>query len=161
MKRTDRNLMEATVAERQGSGREAVAERSRRQKTDRRSTNWRRGRTWATSVLANAKSKIHSDTSSIARRHGVKVQVLTRGDLARESGGEVSRGRSSVESPRKRAGAKGRRNHGGALQSIVRRGKPGPNVSRSRPQSQTLREPWPPERCPAVSGQGSDTRAHA
>ncbi len=49
--------MEVTVAERQGSGREAVAERSRRQNPDQRNTNRQRGRVRATSVLGNAKSK--------------------------------------------------------------------------------------------------------
>lgn len=100
--------MEVIVAKRQGSDREVVAERSRRQNPDRRNTNWQRGRAWATSVQANAKSEDHQDTSSKARRRGVKVQVLTRGELPRESAGEVSRGRSSEEACRKTGRAKGR-----------------------------------------------------
>src|ERR1700749_4712949 len=107
--------MEVTVAKRQGSGREAVAERSRRQNPDRRKTNLPRGRAWATSVRMTGKSKLHPATSGRARRPGAKVQALTRGDLLRESAGEVSRGHSSVESPRKRAGAKGQRSNGKAL----------------------------------------------
>lgn len=100
--------MEAIVAERQGSDREVVAERSRKQNSDRRKTNWQRGRAWATSVLANAKSKVHPDTSGRARRRGVKVQALTRGDLWCESAGEVSRGHSSEDARRKLGRAKGR-----------------------------------------------------
>ena len=99
--------MEVIVAKRQGSDREVVAERSRRQNSDRRNTNWQRGRAWATSVLANAKSQLHQDTSSRARRHGVKVEVFTRGDLLGESAGEVSRGHSSEEARRKAGRAKG------------------------------------------------------
>jgi len=102
--------MEVIVAERQGSDREVVAERSRRQNSDRRKTNWQRGQTWATSVLANAKSEPMEDTFGRARRRGMKVEVLTRGDLLRESAGEVSRGRSSEEARRKTGRAKGRRN---------------------------------------------------
>ena len=116
--------MEVTVAERQGSGREAVAERSRRQTSDHRNTNWQRGRAWATSVLANAKSRVHQDTSCRARWHGGRVEVITRGDLLCEGIGEVSRGRSSDETCRKPGGAKGRRNQPVvALRSIVSRGK--------------------------------------
>ena len=99
--------MEVIVAERQGSDREVVAERRRRQNPDRRNTNWQRGRAWATSVLANAKSKDHPDTSGRARRRGVKVQVLTRGELRGASCGEVSRNHSSEDVPRKRGRAKG------------------------------------------------------
>ena len=100
--------MEVIVAERQGSDREVVAERSRRQNPDRRNTNWQRGRAWATSVQANAKSQLHQDTSSKARRPGVRVEVLTRGDLLCESAGEVSRGCSSEDARRKTGRAKGR-----------------------------------------------------
>lgn len=111
--------MGATVAKQQGSVRECVAERSWRRIADRRKTNWRRGLAWATSERVNAKSKDHPDTQGRARRHGEKVEVLTRGDLFPEKGREVSRGRSSEESRRKTEGAKGRRRQGKALQSIV------------------------------------------
>jgi len=99
--------MEVIVAERQGSDREVVAERSRRQNSDRRKTNWQRGRAWATSVRATAKSEVHPDTSGRARRRGGRVQVLTRGELCGESRGVVSRSRSSEEARRKSGGAKG------------------------------------------------------
>jgi len=100
--------MGVIVAERPGSDREVVAERSRRQNTDHRKTNGQRGRTWATSVRVTAKSEPHPDTSGRARWRGVKEQVLTRGDLLSESFGEVSRGRSSEEVRRKPGRAKGR-----------------------------------------------------
>lgn len=88
--------METTVVERQGSGREAVAERSRRQNPDQRNTNRQRGRVRATSVLENAKSKNQGDASGRAGWRGMKVNALTRGDLPPVGGG-VSRGRSSEE----------------------------------------------------------------
>jgi hypothetical protein len=99
--------MEVIVAERQGSDREVVAERSRRRNPDCRKTNWQRGWAWATSVLASANPKIHPDTSSRARRRGVKVQVLTRGKLCGESCGELSRSHSSEDVLRKQGRAKG------------------------------------------------------
>src|SRR5688500_12339998 len=100
--------MRATVAEPQVRGREAQDERSGRQTRDHRNTNWQRGRVRAASVLANAKPNRHQDAPGRARWPARKVQVLTRGDLRRESGGEVSKGRSSDDAPRKRGGAKGR-----------------------------------------------------
>ena len=103
--------MRATVAEPQGDVREDGAERSGRQTCDHRNTNRQRGRQWATSVLVNAKSKPHQDTASRAGWHAGKVQVLTRGDLRRESAPEVSRGRSSDDAVRKHGGAKGRRSN--------------------------------------------------
>jgi hypothetical protein len=93
-------LMRATVAEPQGDAREGGAERSGRQTRDHRQANRQRGRQWATSVLANTKSNPHQDTASRAGWHAGKVQVLTRGDLPRESAGEVSRGRSSKDRSR-------------------------------------------------------------
>jgi hypothetical protein len=92
--------MRATVAEPQGDAREGGAERSGRQTRDHRQANRQRGRQWATSVLANTKSNPHQDTASRAGWHAGKVQVLTRGDLPRESAGEVSRGRSSKDRSR-------------------------------------------------------------
>ena len=87
--------MEVTVAKRPGSGREAVAESSRRQTLDRRDLMWQRGRAWATSVRANAKSKDHQDTPGRATRRERKVEDLTRGGLPAERWGAVSRGYSS------------------------------------------------------------------
>ena len=98
--------MRATVAEPQDRGREAQVERSGRQIRDHRNTNWQRGRVWATSVLANAKSKAHQDTSGKARWHAERVQVLTRGDLFAERQREVSKGRSSRD-PAERRGSQG------------------------------------------------------
>src|SRR5204863_4494451 len=111
MKGADRRRWESTVAEGQGSGREAVAERSPRQTSDHRNTKRQGGRMRATSVLANAKSKAHQDASSKAAWPGWKAHVLTQGDLL-ESESEragVSRGHSSEEAERKPGGAKGRR----------------------------------------------------
>jgi hypothetical protein len=121
MKGTDRRRWESTVAKGQGSGREAVAERSPRQTPDYRNTKRQRGRMRATSVLATAKSKVHQDALCRAAWHGWKVHALTQGDLACESGSGVSRGRSSVESRRKAAGAKGRRNQCKATREPVNR----------------------------------------
>jgi len=109
MKGADRKRWELTVAERQGSGRETVAERSRRRTLDHRNTKRQRGRMRATSVLANAKSEAHQDASSRAAWHERKAHVLTQGDLRCESAPGVSRGRSSKEAVRKHSGAKGRR----------------------------------------------------
>jgi hypothetical protein len=109
--RDERNSTEpmvVTVAERQGRSREAQAEGSRKQTGDRRNTNGQRGRVRATSWLVTTKSEDHQDASGRVRRHAGTVQVLTRGELPRESGAAVSQGRSSVESWRKPAGAKGR-----------------------------------------------------
>jgi hypothetical protein len=91
--------MESTVAKEQGSNREVVAEGSFRQTIDHRNTNRQRGRVRATSVLANAKSKVHQDASGRAEWPERKVHALTQGDLL-ESESEragVSRGHSNEE----------------------------------------------------------------
>ena len=155
--------MEVTVAKQQGSGREAVAERSWRQTPDCRKTNWQRGRAWATSVRANAKSKDQQDTQGRARRHGRKVKVLTRGDLWPERVGEVSRGRSSEDTDRKIGGAKGRRNQ---QRSSMERRAPGqhcPDVRRHRCEEHgLLREPNPPRWCSHLKREGArNSRRHA
>jgi hypothetical protein len=145
MKGADRKRWELTVAERQGSGRETVAERSRRQTPDRRNTKRQRGGMRATSVLANAKSETHQDASSRAARHGKKAHVLTQGDLRCESRGGVSRGHSSEEAARKHGGAKGRRNDCKATREPVKRAKLAqPSAARSeesRHAARTLRAP--------------------
>ena len=108
----ERNLTEpmaVTVAERQGRSREGQAERSCKRRGERRNTNGQRGRVRATSWRVTAKSQGHQDASGRVRRHAPKVHDLTRGDLRRESAGEVSKDRSSVEAVRKHCGAKGRR----------------------------------------------------
>ena len=101
--------MEVTVADQQGRTREGQAERSCKQMRERRNTNGQRGRVRATSWRVTAKSQGHQDASGRVRRRAQKVHVLTRGDLRRESAGEVSKDRSSVEAVRKHRGAKGRR----------------------------------------------------
>jgi len=101
--------MAVTVTERQGRSREGHAERSCKQMRKRRNTNGQRGRVRATSWRATAKSQGPPDASGRVRRRAQKVPVLTRGDLQRESAGEVSQDRSSVEAVRKDRGAKGRR----------------------------------------------------
>ena len=63
------------------------------------------------SVRGNAKSKSHRKTHQV-EPGGTESKMfmhLTRGDLFCESGGEVSRGRSSEESRGNTEGAKGRR----------------------------------------------------
>ena len=122
MRGADRRRWESTVAKGQGSGREAVAERSPRQTSDHRNTKRQRGRMRATSVLANAKSKAHQDASSKAAWPGWKAHVLTQGDLleARARAG-VSRGHSSEDAERKPGGAKGRRSDCKATREPVNR----------------------------------------
>ena len=64
------------------------------------------------SMLENAKSNRHRKTHQVEPGGTGPKRIfmhLTRGDLRRESGGEVSRGRSSEEARRKAGGAKGRR----------------------------------------------------
>jgi hypothetical protein len=144
MKGADRKRWKLTVAKRQGSGRETVAERSRRQTLDHRNTKSQRGRMRATSVLANAKSKDHQDASSRTEGRGSQplgcpagvravgrpeaiswhegtAHVLTQGDLRCESNAEVSRGHSSDDAVRKHSGAKGRRNESKATREPVNR----------------------------------------
>ena len=65
---------------------------------------------WAMSVLGSAKSNRHRKTHRVEPDGaGRKFMHLTRGGLPRESAGEVSRGHSSEEAPRKRGRAKGQR----------------------------------------------------
>lgn len=128
-------LMRATVAEPQGDAREGGAERSGRQTRDHRNTNRQRGRQWAISVLADAKSNPHQDTACRAGWPEGKVKDLTRGDLLRASAGGVSRGRSSVESRRKAEGAKDRRNQQqrSTEHCVTGQNTPGSSADRSRP----------------------------
>lgn len=149
-------LMRATVAEPQGDAREGGAERSGRQTRDHRKPNRQRGRQWATSVLANTKSKAHQDTASRVGWDAGKVQVLTRGDLPRESEGEVSRGRSSEESPGKREGAKGRRNHQQRSMEHCTTGhkRPGRQQAVAAESREPLSEPCPPTRCSCGKREG-------
>jgi hypothetical protein len=64
----------------------------------------------AMSVRENAKSDSHRKTHRVEPDGtGRKSMHLTRGDLPRENGGGVSRGRSSEESRGNPEGAKGRR----------------------------------------------------
>src|SRR5882724_9226534 len=107
--RTPTGPMVVTVAELQGRSREGQAERSSKQMCESRNTNGQRGRMRATSWRATAKSQDHPDALGRVRLHAQRVHVLTRGDLQRESAGEVSKDRSSVDAVRKHSGAKGRR----------------------------------------------------
>src|SRR5580704_5134135 len=132
MKGADRKRWELTVDKRQGSGREAVAERSRRQTLDHRNTKRQGGRVRATSVRVNAKSKIHQGASGRAAWREGKAHVLTQGDLARESGPGVSRGHSSEEAVRKHGGAKGRRNDCNAIRKPVSRANHAPTSAASK-----------------------------
>jgi hypothetical protein len=156
--------MEVTVAERQGSGREAVAERSRRQTLDRRDLMWRRGRAWATSARVSAKSKAHQDTPGRATRRERKVEVFTRGGLPAERWGAVSRGRSSddpAEPSRRRS--EGPKEPTAALYGALCPGAKYAQTSAacSGPH-ETLREPNWPMRCSRVKLGGEwNSRWHA
>jgi hypothetical protein len=155
-------LMRATVAEPQGDAREGGAERSGRQTCDHRNTNRQRGRQWATSVLANTKSNPHQDTAGRAGWHAGKVKVLTRGGLPREGAGGVSSGRSSVESPRKTAGAKDQRNHQQSSTGHCATGVNTPRRQQTSAARLALREPGPPMRCSRDKRTGErNTRRHA
>ena len=159
MKGAETEPIEVTEAKRQGSRREPVAERSRRRGPARRNTNRKRGRARATSVRANAKSKIHQDASSRAGRHGPRVVGLTRGDLRCESTGGVSRGRSSEESRGNPEGAKGTR--GETLRSIAPGPKPAPTSTRAVVNNQPRNEPqWAKrETRQRTAGEASPRRA--
>ena len=106
-------LSDSNRSESQGGFREELStEEGRSKGNDRRNTNRQRGRMRAISMLGNAKSNRHRKTHQVEPDGtGPKRMFmhLTRGDLRRESGGEVSRGRSSEEARRKAGGAKGRR----------------------------------------------------
>ena len=151
MKRADRRRWESTVAKRQGSGRETVAERSRRQTSDPRNTKRQRGRVRAASVRENAKPRDHQDAPSRAAGRGRKAHVLTQGDLPGASLPGVSRGRSSVEAGRKPGGAKGRRNECKATREPVSREENTPTSadcsaqSRNSDRTRTAQVVQPPQ----------------
>ena len=175
-------LMRATVAEPQGDAREGGAERAGaqrrqpaagspkgerseatgRQTRDHRNTNRQRGRQWAISVLANAKSNPHQDTASRAGWPEGKVKVLTRGDLSCGGTGGVSIGRSSVESHRKAAGAKDRRNQQQRSTEHCVTGLTTPGRQQTTAARLALREPDPLKRCSRCTRSGErNTRRHA
>ena len=174
--------MRATVAEPQGDAREGGAERSGRQTRDHRNTNRQRGRQWAISVLANAKSNPHQDTASRAGWPEGKVKVLTRGDLPRGGAGEpersgdsqpqaarrasaarqLSRGRSSVDGRRKAAGVKDRRNQQQRSTEHCVTGLTTPGRQQTTAARLALREPDQMKRCSRRSRRGErNTRRHA
>jgi hypothetical protein len=99
-------------SESQGGFREELSAKEGRSKdNDRRNTNRQRGWVRAISVRENAKSKSHRKTHQV-EPDGTESKMfmhLTRGDLRREIGGGVSRGRSSEESRGNTEGTKGRR----------------------------------------------------
>ena len=120
-------------SESQGGFREELSTKEGRSKgNDRRNTNRQRGRMREISLLGNAKSNRHQKTHQV-EPGGTGPSVfmhLTRGDLRRESGGEVSRGRSSEDSRRKAEGVKGRRTIERATKSELR--TPGEQTSGTR-----------------------------
>lgn len=148
-------LRRVTVAKPQVRGREAQDERSGRQTRDHRNTNWQRGRVRAASVRVNAKPNPPQDAPGRARWPARKVQALTWGDLSRESEGEVSKGRSSVEASRKRGGAKGR--------STKRMAQPRATQQGERPLQRTARTsrtlPWTGGRKQNRCSRGEQTQA--
>jgi hypothetical protein len=159
MKGADRKRWELTVAKRQGSGREAVAEGSRRQTPDHRNTKRQRGRMRATSVLVNAKSKAHQDASSRAAWPEGKVHGLTQGDLFCESGTGVSRGHSSVDAVRKHGGAKGRRRDCKATREPVNRATTAqPSAARSETSRHAARTRSAPMVQPSQAARGESHR---
>ena len=109
---------------------------------DRRNTNRQRGRVRAMSVLGNAKSDRHRKTHQVepGGTGSNMFMHLTRGGLPRESGGEVSRGRSSEEACRKAGGAKGRRTEKGAPATGL--GCAGRQASETRRARQLRRLPF-------------------
>ena len=117
-------------SESQGGFREELSTKEGRSKgDDRRNTNRQRGRMRAISLLGNAKSNRHRKTHQV-EPDGTAPNVfmhLTRGDLRRESDGEVSRGSSSEDNHRKVEGAKDRRTIERATETRLR--KPGGQTS--------------------------------
>jgi hypothetical protein len=104
-------------SEGQGGDRKRLSTKAGRSEgNDRRNTNRQRGRVREMSVLGNAKSESHRKTHQVepGGTGPGGFMHLTRGDLRRESGGEVSRGHRSEETGRKAGGAKGRRTEKGA-----------------------------------------------
>jgi hypothetical protein len=141
--------MRVTVAEPQVRGREAQNDRSGRQIRDHRNTNWQRGRMRAASMRAKDEAQFsYQDASCRARWRAEKVHVLTRGELRSESGGAVSRGRSSDENCRKAEGVKGRRNHQQRSTEHCVNGQNTPRRQQTVAGSRDpLREPDLPMRC--------------
>ena len=141
-------------SESQGGFREGLSTKEGRSKdNDRRNTNRQRGRVWAISVLGNAKSNRHRKTHQVepGGAESNRFMHLTRGGLRRESGGEVSRGRSSEEARRKTGGAKGRRTSERATETGLRPG--GEESSETRRERQPRQLP-----CAANAEQKGGTR---
>jgi hypothetical protein len=154
--------MRVTVAEPQVRSREAQDERSGRQTCDHRKTNRQRGRVWAASVPSNAKPEAHQDAPCRAGWRARRVQILTRGDLLSESKGEVSKGRSSGEDPRKRERAKGRStNEHGSTESYRERRETsethGVAVKAASVDRHEAEEPVKPERAATGEDKSSPT----
>lgn len=128
-------------SERQGWSREAASTKEVCSKGTTVGTRTeQRGMARAMSVLGNAKSNQHRKTRNVEPGGtGRKFMHLTRGDLRRESCGEVSRGRSSEEIRRKAEGAKGRRTTERATKTGLR--KPGGKASETRRERQLRQLP--------------------
>ena len=102
----------------------------------------------AISVLGNAKSNCHRKTHWVEPDGtGRKFTHLTRGDLWRESAGEVSRGRSSEDARLTVGRAKGRRSQRRRRRQtsrVVGRNGRAPNETRFPASSAGLGEWWIP-----------------
>lgn len=132
-------------SEGQGGNREGLSTKEgRSQGNDRRNTNRQRGRMRAMSVRDNAKSNRHRKTHQVEPGGTIPKMFmhLTRGDLRCESGGEVSRGRSSEESRGNPEGVKGRRTTERATETGLQ--------TQGVELSETRRE-WPQRPLPAAA----------
>ena len=103
------------------------------------------------SVRGNAKSNRHRKTHRVEPDGaGRKFMHLTRGDLPRESVGEVSRGRSSEDNRVTAEGAKGRRRQGskrmGTSRVVGRNGRASSEI-RSPVSAAGLGAWWNPRLC--------------
>ena len=138
MKRSYRKERRRTVEKAQGPEGDRRAEGSVDQKDDRRNTNGLRGRWWAISMLANAKSDTSpKDTTGRVRRPGPNVVAPYPGRPAGPRGPTgVSKGHSSVDALRKRGGAKDRRIRNRHRDTPPRGANPNPRKQR-RPRQRT------------------------
>lgn len=114
----------------------------------------------AMSVLENAKSNRHRKTHLVEfDGTGRKFMHLTRGELRRESAGEVSKGRSSEEGRGNPDGAKGRRNRKARSTDRLRpqwhavlRNRRGVAITAASPLGERLAPGWRPRNEPITGG---------
>lgn len=115
----------------------------------------------AMSVRENAKSNCHQKTHRVEPDGtGRKFMPLTRGDLWRESAGEVSRGRSSEDARLTAGRAKGRRNRTARSTErlrpwwrVVLRNRRGVATAAASPVGAKSVSGWIPRRGPSAGGQ--------